>query len=206
MNWPYLYTPDIWPALITLALVIYLGTYSWRRRNIPAAKPFATACFLGVLWVLGVILELTAVDFSTKVFWVNFQTIWHLPVAATVTCFIVQYAGLGRWLTRSTYVLLFIIPFLSVLVIVTNNFHHLMWTGFRMNGSVIASPGKLFWVLNSYIYLLGILNFAVLIWLAVRSPGHRLPVAIIVLGQIMARVGYTLGKLYVVGPGESVVW
>ena len=38
--------------------------------------------------------------FSTKVFWVKFQAIRHLPVAAVITCFVLQYAGLGRWLTH----------------------------------------------------------------------------------------------------------
>jgi PAS domain S-box-containing protein len=205
MSWSYSYTSEIWPALITLALAIYLGSYSWRRRNIPAAKPFIMACFLGGIWTLGVILELCAADFSTKVFWVKFQGIWQLPVAATITCFVFQFAGLGRWLTRRNYVLLFLVPLISMLLFVTNDFHHLIWTGFRMNSYVIASPGKLYWFFNSYIYLLGLINFAVLVWLAISSPGHRLPVAIIISGQILGRVGYTLDKLQVIGPGESIL-
>jgi len=205
MSWSYSYTSEIWPALITLALAIYLGSYSWRRRNIPAAKPFIMACFLGGIWTLGVILELCAADFSTKVFWVKFQAIWQLPVAATITCFLFEYADLNRWLNRRNYVLLFLVPLLSVLFIVTNDFHHLVWTGFRMNRYVIASPGRLYWFFNSYIYLLGLINFAVLVWLAISSPGHRLPVAIIISGQILARVGYTLDKLQVIGPGESIL-
>ena len=205
ISFSYAYHPDIWPALMTLALVIYLGTYCWRRRNIPAAKPFTAACFLGGLWTLGVIFEISAVEFSTKVFWVKYAAIWQLPAGATIACFILQYAGLGRWLTPRTYTLLFLIPLLSVLMMVTNDSHHLIWTAFRMNGNVVASPGKLFWVFNSYVYLLGILNLAVLIWLAIRSPGHRLPAAIIVFGQIIARVGYTLDKLDAIGPGESVL-
>ena len=71
ISFSYSYSPDIWPALITLALVIYLGTYSWRRRNIPAAKPFTIACVLGGLWTFGVILELSALNFSTQIFWVR---------------------------------------------------------------------------------------------------------------------------------------
>ena len=206
MNWSYSYSPDIWPALITLALAIYLGAYSWRRRNIAAAKPFTVACFLGVFWTLGVILELSAVDVSTKVFWVKFQAVWQLPVAATITCFILHYATLGGWLTCRTYVLLFILPLLSVLMMATNNFHHLIWSGFRMNGNIVSSPGKLFWIFNSYVYLLGLFNLAVLVWLAIRSPGHRLPVATILSGQIIARVVYTLDKLDAIAPGESVLF
>ncbi len=208
MSCSYSYNSDIWPALITFAIAIYLGAYSWRRRHIPAAKSFAIACLLGGFWTLGVILELTAVDFSAKVFWVKFQAIWQLPVGTAITCFILQYAGLGRWLNRRSYALLFLFPLLSVLLMVTNEFHHLIWTGFRMNRYVVSSPGRLYWVFNSYIYLLGIVNFTVLVRLAICSPGHRLPVAIIVSGQIIARVGYTIDKLDtgLIGPGESVLF
>ena len=208
MSYSYSYNSDIWPALITLATTTYLGAYSWRRRHIPAAKPFAVACLLGGFWTLGVILELAAVDFPTKVFWVKFQAIWQLPVGTAITCFILQYAGLGRWLNRRTYALLFLFPLLSVLLMVTNEFHHLIWTGFRMNRYVVSSPGKLYWVFNSYVYLLGLVNFTVLVRLAICSPGHRMPVAIIVSGQIIARVGYTIDKMDtgLIGPGESVLF
>ena len=206
MSWTYAYSPDIWPALIALTLAISLGTYSWRRRNIPAAKPFSIACLFGFLWTLGVILEISAVDFSTKVFWVKFSTIWQLPSSTTIACFILQFAGLGRWLTRRTVALLFLIPLLSVLVIVTNNFHHLMWAGFRMNGNVVDVHGRLFWFFNSYVYLLGLFNLVVLIWLAIRSPWHRLPVAIILCGQVIGRVAYALDKFEVIGPGESLLF
>lgn len=206
MSFSYSYTTDIWPALITFAIVAYLGVYGWHRRHIPPAKPFAIACLLAGFWILGVILELSAVDFSTKVFWVKFQAIWQLPVVAFIACFILQYAGLGQWLNRRTYALLFILPLLSVLLIVTNDLHHLIWTGFHMNRYVVVSPGRLYWFFNSYIYILGLVNLAVLIWLAIYSPSHRLPVAIIVFCQIFARIVYATDKLDIglIGPGESV--
>jgi PAS domain S-box-containing protein len=207
LTWPYSYNSDIWPALITLALVIYLGSYSWSRRYIPAAKPFIIACFLGGIWTLGVILELMAVNFSTKVFWVKFQAIWELPTGAVIACFIFQYAGLGRWLTLRNYALLFIVPLLSVLFIITNDLHHLIWTGFQMHRYVVASHGRLYWFFNSYIYLLGLVNLVVLVRLAIFSPGSRLPVAIILSCQFFARIGYAMDKLDtgLIGPGESIL-
>ncbi len=207
MTWPYFYSPDIWPALITLALTIFLGSYSWSRRYIPAAKPFIIACLIGGLWTLGAIMELLAVDFSTKVFWVKFQAIWHLPGAAVITCFVLEYAGLGRWLTQRNCILLFLLPLLCVLLMVTNGFHHLIWAGFQMNGHVIVSSGRLFWFFISYGILLGIFNLAVMFWLAIISPSHRWPVAIMVVSQMIAHVGYTIDKLSpdLLGPGEAVL-
>ena len=206
MNWSYAYSPDIWPAIITLALTIFLGSYSWSRRYILSAKLFVIACFLGGLWTLGAILELSAVNFSSKVFWVKFQAIWHLPVAAVITCFVLQYASLGRWLTYRNCVLLFLFPLLCVLLMITNGSHHLIWAGFHMNGHVTLSSGRLFWVFISYGILLGIFNLAVTVWLAILSPVHRWPVAIMVVSQMIAHAGYTIDKLGtdLFGPGEAV--
>ena len=102
MSASYSYTPEAWPAVIAFAVGAYLGGYSWRRRSMPAARPFAVACLLSTLWTLGVVLELSAGEFRTKVFWFKFQSMWQLPVGASVACFVLQYAGLGRWLNRRT--------------------------------------------------------------------------------------------------------
>ncbi|HSL61370.1 MAG TPA: histidine kinase N-terminal 7TM domain-containing protein [Desulfotignum sp.] len=207
MNGSYAYTTELWPALIAFVLSISLGVYSWRRRHIPAARPFAVAAFFCGFWTAGLILELSAAEFATQVFWVKFQNVWQLPVAAVMTCFVLEYAGLGRWLTRRVYVLLFLVPLVSVLFTVTNDFHHLIWTGFRLDRYVVPSHGRLYWVFNSYVFLLGLVNLVVLIRLAVTSPGYRLPVTIMVVGQMIARIGYTIDKLDMnqIGPGESAL-
>jgi signal transduction histidine kinase len=207
MDWSYAYRSDVWPALITLILLIYLGSYSWQRRNIPAAKPFIMSCILGGFWTIGAVLEILASNDSGKILWFRFQAIWHLPTVTAITCFILEYAGLGRFLKRRNYVLLSAVPLLGAVVMVTNDYHHLMWTGFTTNGHVFVSAGKLYWSIFSYGYLLSIINLAVLLRLAVSSPGHRLPVAIMLVSQVVARVGYGLGKIYpnIIGPGERVL-
>ena len=207
MGLSYTYSSDVWPALITLFLAIYLGAYSWRRRYIPAAKPFTVACIVGSLWTLGVILQIMAVDPSTKAFWLKYQALWQLPGVATMACFVLQYAGLGRFLTRRIYVLIFVVPFLSVLAITTNELHHLIWTGFQVSRHAVSwSPGKLHGFFNGFMILTGLFNFSILVHLAVRSPAHRLPVAVIMSSQIVGRTVYIINMLGVgwVGPGETI--
>ena len=207
MSWPYTYRPEIWPALVTFGLVLFLGQYSWRRRHIAGARTFAIACALCGMWTLGVIQEISATSFPGQVFWNAFQAALLPPIATVVTCFILQFAGLDRWLSLRTYVLLFLIPVLNALAIATNGIHHLVWTGFETNGHLVPLPGRLFWFFNSYIYVLGIINLVVLVWLATRSPRHRWPVAIIIGAQIAGRVGYTLEQIEGnwIGPGEAAL-
>ena len=206
MTWSYSYTPEIWPALVTFALLVYLGQYSWRRRYIPGARIFATAFAVCLPWILGVFMEIVAVESSAQIFWYQFQAIWPTLAAATITCFILRFAGLDSWLNFRTCALLFLVPVLNALTIATNPLHHLLWTGFETTPHIVPLPGPLYWPLNSYVYLLGLINLTVLGWLAYRSPAHRWPVAIIVAGQLLGRVGYALDKMDTgwFGPGESV--
>ena len=46
-----------------------------------------------------------------------------------------------------------------------------------------------------YSYLLAVVNLGLLLWLFVRSPRHRWPVALLVLGQIAARFFFEFGVL-----------
>lgn len=201
----YTYRPEIWPAIVTLALMVYLGLYSWRRRHIRGARLFAIACIVCGPWILGVIMEILAVGVSTQVFWYKFQAVWPMAAAAMITCFILRFAELDAWLNLRTCALLFLVPVLHALTILTNPYHHLMWTSFDTTGHVVPLHGPLYWYFNGYVYLLGVINLAVLTWVAIRSPSHRWPVAIIVFGQLIARVGYALDKMDTgwFGPGES---
>lgn len=208
MTESFSFRPDLWPALVSLALAIYLGQYTWRRRRIPGATAFACACALGAMWILGVIFEIAATEPSSRFFWHKFQGVWISPVGVAVTSFIFQFAGLGRWLSVRVIALLCLVPLLNALAIATNDFHHLVWTGFEVRGPLTPHPGPAFWFFNGYIQLLGVLNLAVLGWLAFRSPRHRLPVVIILSGQIGGRIALTLDGMEPgwLGPGELILF
>lgn len=95
MTWSYAYTPQIWPPVFTVLVLIALAIYSFRRRSVPGALPFTFALLCGALWMVGSSLEVAAVDASAKIFWVKFQAVWLLPSATAVTCFLLDYACLA---------------------------------------------------------------------------------------------------------------
>lgn len=208
MNGYLSYDAGVWPALIAFIIVITLGLYAWRRRHMLPARPFTIACLFGALWTFGTMMEISSVGFSDKVFWLKFQVAWQLPTASAIFCFILAFAGLGRLLNRRNIILVSMVPLLVIVVIITNDLHHLLWTGFQMDGHVDSSAGKLYWIFIGYVYAIGLANAALLVWLALRSPRYRWPVAIIILCQIIVRIGYTMDKLDIgtIGPGEIVLF
>ncbi len=207
MTWYYAYSQDIWPAIISVALTVFLGFYSWNRRNVPGAKAFAIGCLFATLWVIGSGLEIAALDFSTKVFWMKFHALWQIPTVTALSCFFLEYAGLGRFLTRRNLILLSIPAILVFGLMITNDYHHIIWTSFSLDKYVVSKYGIGTWGSILYANLLGLVNFIVLVRLAIRSPRFRWPVAIMLLGQISGRIMYVLDSLYnrILSPGESVL-
>ena len=192
----YAFSSSLWPSFASTTLIAVLAWYGWRHRKVPGALPLAVACLFAVAWSVGSMLEVAAVEPSTKVFWLKFVTVWQLPLVTAATCFVLQYAGLGRWLTRRTLTLLALPPLLSAALIVTNGVHHLAWSGFSfVNETIDPTLGGGLSGMLGYSFLLSAFNLGVLLWLFVRSPRDRAPVALMVLAQVAARFLFALGVL-----------
>ena len=191
MTGPYQYTPAIWPSVLTVLLLVALSVYAWRRRSVPGALPFAIAGLLDALWMAGYTLVIAAIDAAAKIFWLNFGSVWQAFGATAVTCFLLEYAWPGRWLTRRNLARLSIPPLLIMGLILTNDLHHLMWRGFVVDGlGVTTLVGPAGWVAVAYGVGLVLVNLVVFVWLFLRSPQHRWPVVLMVTGQIAVRVAF----------------
>jgi PAS domain S-box-containing protein len=206
MTWEYAYSQDLWPAMVSVALTVYLGLFSWHRRKVPGARAFAIGCLFAFLWSVGSSLEIAAMDFSTMVFWIKFHALWQLPTVTALSCFFIEYAGFGRFLTRRNLILLSIPALVIFCLMVTDNYHHLIWSSFTMEDDITIKYAVGTWASIVYANLLGIVNFLALLRLAIRSPRSRWPVAIMLFGQISGRVMYVLDTLQnrIFSPGESV--
>lgn len=186
MNWLYRYTPYVWPMLASAVLMAALGYCVWRRRAVAGALPLALAMFLVTPWAVGAALELAAADASTQIVWITFQAVWPLPAVTAVLCFVVEYAGLGRWLTCRTLALLAGPSLLALLLILTNGSHHWMWREFAAEGAGLRPVyGAGYWILIGYTYLLVALRIVVLTWMVVRSPRQRWPAGLMLGSQIL---------------------
>jgi len=152
MTGPYAYTPYIWPSFFTLVFLIALSVYGWRRRSMPGALPFAIGSLLAALWAAGSLMEVAAVDVECKIFWFKFQGAWQLPATTAITCFVLEYAWPGRWLTRRNLALLSIPCLLALGLILTDDLHHLVWRGLVYDGKVIPlrALGNWFFVVYGY--------------------------------------------------------
>jgi PAS domain S-box-containing protein len=197
MAWDYAYSPYIWSSIFSVLLLIALSIYSGRRRSVPGALPFTISCLFAAAWAVGSAMEIAAVDVQTKISWVKFQGACQIPIATAITCFTLEYAWPGRWLTRRNLALLSIAPLLFVGLLLTDDLHHLVWRGYSFDGTVVPQFGPVAWFFIVYALGLSIINIIVLTWLFLHSPQHRWPVVMMLIGLVGGRVIYVLEKAYI---------
>jgi PAS domain S-box-containing protein len=192
---PYQYNPAIWPSFFTILLLTVLAVYTWRRRNLPGAMLFVIYCLLGVPFLTAKVFEYLAVDLETKIFWFNAEYPWWMPGTTAMTCFILEYAWPGRWVTRRTLALLSIVPLLGLAFTFTNDFHNLSFRAYAFIEDVIPLYGPIGWAF--LIYNLGLrgVSATALVWLFVRSPQHRWPAVMILLAETFVGVLLVLDPL-----------
>lgn len=203
----YAFSQDLWPAMISVALAIILGFYSLYRRKVPGAIAFAIGCLFATLWAFGSCLEIAALDMTTKIFWLKFHALWQIPLVTAFSCFFLEYAGCGRFLTRRNLILLSMPALLVFGLMITNNHHHLIWASFTMDDYIMAQYGIGTWISILYANLLGLVNIVALLRLAIRASRFRWPVVFMLFGQISGRVMYVLDSLdnRIFSPGESTL-
>jgi signal transduction histidine kinase len=70
-----------------------------------------------------------------------------------------------------------------------------MWRDFRLDAIVTPVRGPANWVFVTYGYGLSLVSLVAFAWLFMRSPPHRWPVVIMLIGQAASRTVYILGAL-----------
>ena len=173
MVYSYAYTPYIWFILASAAFLAVLGILAVRHRTAPGAVPFSVLLAMAIPWVLANGFGLASTEDTARIFWFKFEAAFLLPLANAGLCFALDYAGLGKWLTRRLLALLTILPLAFALLILTNETHHLVWTRIWVDGYVRANLGLAHWGGIAYGYFLSLLQLMALAWLFARSPRHR---------------------------------
>jgi PAS domain S-box-containing protein len=192
MTSSYQYTPYIWPLLTGVGLFVALGICSWRHRSVPGATGLAFITLFSTIVMMASILELTAVDVPTKIFWFQIEEICLLPVVVAGLAFALGYAGLDTGINYRTITLLTIPTLFFIPLSFTNEAHHLVWTRIWVDERIHYIPGVFNYGIMSYGILLSVITLFIFIWLFIRSPLQRWPVGLILLNMIGSRTLYFL--------------
>ena len=123
--------------LITIALMGFLAWYAWRQRETAGARAFMwlalSECYLALAEALFMLSRTPA----QALFWFDtrFLALASMPVLWLL--FVLEYSGLKHWCSKGLVAGMFVIPFVTQVMLWTNPLHGL-WVkqevGFHQNG------------------------------------------------------------------------
>lgn len=155
------YSPVVILLFISGAVSLFLACIGWNQRTTAISRPFTLLMAAETVWIFGYALELMSTDLSTVLLLndIEYPALMTVPIAWLFI--VLYYTGREQYLTRRTVPLFFIIPAVVWVLVLTNSWHHLFYSGFHqetLGGSVIwiYEHGPLFWIHIGYCYLIGL--------------------------------------------------
>ncbi len=184
-------------SLVYLAaglVTLFTASLAWKRR----AASGGIWLFLAVLaageWSMADFMDVSSYGMIVKTFWGKLSYLGSASVAVLLLLFALEFTHRGKWITRRKVLLLMVVPVMSILVAFTNDWHHLLWSGFSyVSGStnvLIYQHGPLYWAMTVYIYCVILVATWFLIAFALRSRELYLLQSIgIVVGTLIPVIG-----------------
>lgn len=172
---------------------LFVAYAAWMRRGAPGAMFLMMMELAAAEWSFAVIFEMAVTHVPGKIFWsqvsypgISFTSYFFFLFAAS-------YSQVGRFLRRRIYVVLAVIPLLTVIMAATNGLHHLLWTEIIIqphNNIALYGHGPYFAVLVGYSYLLLLAGILLLASAIYRFPSNFLfQMIIMILGGLTPLAG-----------------
>lgn len=185
----------------TVFLVI-LTIFAGKRLRVPGVLPIFVFFVAATIWSGTYAVAMASADLQTNILMnaIAYPAIVTIPVVFLL--FILWYTEHDMKPSRLFVALVFVIPVLTVLLVWTNNFHHLYYTGFTglegPRGSVIwfFERGPLLWMANAYCLVI-ILSSLLLLLIRYRTVGaiFRTQIHLLLLAVVLPVFTYVLYHL-----------
>lgn len=163
-------------AVVTIAaglLSATAGIAVARRPGHPdrARYPFLALCSAGTVWALAYAMSLLSPTASASMAGMQLAWLGGAVIAPLWFLFVAGYVGDDHWFSRPRLVLLFAVPSVTVIAVLSSGFHGMLFSnprGVTLVGYAVIQfdPGPLFYLHVSYA-----------IWLLAASGGRLLDVA-----------------------------
>jgi PAS domain S-box-containing protein len=137
--------------LIATVMIAFILAYSASKSVLSIKWPFILSMAGIISSTMAFSLEMSSHDLGEMVFWNNIEYVYAVFAAPLFLVLILGYVGMDKWLNLRRTALLSFVPLTTLLLLWTNDLHHLVYLGVSKVGwgevSVMAvTYGPWFWV------------------------------------------------------------
>ncbi|MBN2074600.1 MAG: PAS domain S-box protein [Dehalococcoidales bacterium] len=154
--------------VLSLVVSFIIVVLMWQRRQSPASMAMLALAAATFVWTLGFLLEANSNTLERQLLFNNIGYIGSMSVPVAWFFFSLRYTNIGGWLSGRSVMLFCVIPVVTVVLVWTNQWHHLMWSDEHLviSGAFLVTTkiyGPFFWVALAYNYILIISGSAILV-------------------------------------------
>jgi len=157
------YLPYVIPLALSMVLIPVVAALLWHRRRSPGVAWFLIFTVGMFIWIVTYGLELVLPGLPARLLMARLQYIGVTTIPLAWLLFALNYTRSNRRFSTRYVALLALIPAFTLIMVWTNDLHHLVWPSVALDSTTAAIPiltfehGPVFWlyVIYSYILLLG---------------------------------------------------
>ncbi len=147
----------------------------WRKRSTPGAIPLMLLMLVVSTWAMITWLELLAQDALWQIWWAKSEIVCMASASVLYFVFVLEYTQQDRLIIRKNILLVWIIPWITIILTLTNEQHGFIWSNYvysSTNKLVGGQSGPFFGFFLLYYYILRIISTTLLLWSAFRYPNQ----------------------------------
>lgn len=194
------------PYVVILCLTAIVSSCvaltAWvRREGTLSAQPFIWLMVAIAIYAAAAAASELSPSVQRLVWWTTLEHVASNSVVAFYLTFTLYFTGFKPWLIRRRQALIWLVPVLNVLLVITNQWHGLVWTGFTIHPNnshlniIHHGPGY-YWIATCF-YIYVVTGSAFVSRSALRSSHlHRRQAITVVAGSVpplLAGTLFTLG-------------
>lgn len=177
LHMSFSYSPLLLPIFLAAIVSLFLAWYTWQRRQTVGARSFAFLMLALFQWGLTYVVQVASTDLNTKIL-LNKLTFLGIVVTPVIwLVFALEYTGRKTWITNLRIALLFVMPAITMIVIMTDDIHHYFWTHVELSqeGDLLlldTGNGFWFWVHAAYSYSMLLIGAIFIVRALLRWPSQ----------------------------------
>ena len=172
-------------VIAEIVIFYYIRKRSSKQNQLVTAFKLTMTCMM--LWCIGLMIQILVINFISPNVAIYVDYFIYLPVVLTpVALFFIAYIFIKKHIEfKKWYLLFFIIPIITMLILWTNDFHHLFYEYYSVNTSETVF-GPYFYVHSAYTYGLFAVDIIMLLITSIKNSSFLSKQSIlIVLGTLV---------------------
>lgn len=190
--------PYVMLYLLSAATSFALAFYGWKRWQYIEVKPFVVLMAAVAFWSFCHALSVGSSTFAGTLFWAQVQYGGIVLIGPLWLLYALAYADRWRDVTWARCALLFVVPALSFLAVLTNGSHGLWWPTVALDTShpfhsLAITRGPFFWLHAIYAYSCVVAGLWIFIRTKIDAPEfYQHQARLTVIGALFPVVGNLL--------------